>query len=86
MRASITALVDELRALIGDQRSPALVELGLLPAVELLPDRSGGLHVTIADDGVGFAPHSKADAPDGHWGVRNARARRVDRRHIRCRQ
>ena len=41
MRASITALVDELRALIGDLRPPALAELGLLPAVELLLGRSG---------------------------------------------
>jgi signal transduction histidine kinase/YHS domain-containing protein len=41
MRASITALVDELRAIIGDLRPPALEELGLLPAVELLLGRSG---------------------------------------------
>src|SRR5512144_642019 len=41
MRSSITALVDELRALIGDLRPPALAELGLLPAVELLLTRSG---------------------------------------------
>ena len=41
MRASITALVDELRAIIGDLRPPALEELGLLPAVELLLERSG---------------------------------------------
>jgi len=129
MRASITALVDELRALIGDLRPPALAELGLLPAVELLLDRSGkddpevslvvqgverrlapqselalfrivqeawnnirrhaharradftfayehgGLHVTITDDGVGFAPPAEADAPDGHWGLRGMRER-----------
>jgi signal transduction histidine kinase/YHS domain-containing protein len=129
MRASITALVDELRALIGDLRPPALAELGLLPAVELLLHRSGedrpevtlvvqgnerrlapqselalfrivqeawsnirrhaharqadftfayehdGLHVTIADDGVGFAPLAEADAPDGHWGLRGMRER-----------
>jgi signal transduction histidine kinase/YHS domain-containing protein len=129
MRASITALVDELRTLIGDLRPPALAELGLLPAVELLLDRSGkdgpevslvvqgeerrlapqselalfrivqeawnnirrhaqarradftfayehdGLHVTIADDGVGFAPPAEADAPDGHWGLRGMRER-----------
>ncbi|HEU5101303.1 MAG TPA: ATP-binding protein, partial [Roseiflexaceae bacterium] len=129
MRASITALVDELRALIGDLRPPALAELGLLPAVELLLSRSGedeprvslvvrgderrlapqselalfrivqeawsnirrhararrveftfayerdGLHVTIADDGVGFAPPSEVDAPDGHWGLRGMRER-----------
>jgi signal transduction histidine kinase/YHS domain-containing protein len=129
MRASITALVDELRALIGDLRPPALAELGLLPAVELLLDRSGkdgpevslvvqgdeqrlapqselalfrivqeawnnirrhaqathadftfayqhdGLHVTITDDGVGFARVAEADAPDGHWGLRGMRER-----------
>jgi len=129
MRASITALVDELRAMIGDLRPPALAELGLLPAVELLLDRSGkdgpevslvvqgderrlapqselalfrivqeawnnirrhararradftfayehdGLHVTITDNGVGFAPPAEADAPDGHWGLRGMRER-----------
>ncbi|HWQ13943.1 MAG TPA: histidine kinase [Roseiflexaceae bacterium] len=36
MRASITALVDELRTIIGALRPPALAELGLLPALELL--------------------------------------------------
>jgi signal transduction histidine kinase/YHS domain-containing protein len=41
MRASITALVDGLRAIIGDLRPPALEELGLLPAVELLLGRGG---------------------------------------------
>jgi len=53
MRASITALVDELRALIGDLRPPALAELGLLPAVELLLDRSGkdGPEVTLVVQG-----------------------------------
>jgi signal transduction histidine kinase/YHS domain-containing protein len=40
MRASITGLVDELRAIIGDLRPPALEELGLLPALELLLGRS----------------------------------------------
>ncbi|HEU5097477.1 MAG TPA: sensor histidine kinase [Roseiflexaceae bacterium] len=40
MRSSITALVDELRTMIGDLRPPALAELGLLPAVELLLGRS----------------------------------------------
>lgn len=53
MRTSITALVDELRALIGDLRPPALAELGLLPAVELLLDRSGadGPEVTLVVQG-----------------------------------
>jgi signal transduction histidine kinase/YHS domain-containing protein len=41
MRTSITALVDELRTIIGDLRPPALDELGLLPAVELLLQRGG---------------------------------------------
>lgn len=36
VRSSITTLVGDLRALIGDLRPPALDELGLLPAVELL--------------------------------------------------
>lgn len=129
MRTSITTLVNELRALIGDLRPPALAELGLLPAVELLLGRNGenepevtlvvqgdqrrlapqselalfrivqeawanirhhaqarqadftfayqrdGLHLTIADDGVGFVPPSAADAPNGHWGVRGMRER-----------
>jgi signal transduction histidine kinase/YHS domain-containing protein len=129
MRSSIRSLVDELRAMIGDLRPPALAELGLLPAVELLLDRSGEdgpevtlvvqgeerrlapqselalfrivqeawsnirrhaqarradftfayehdeLHVTIADDGMGFAPPPQFDAPDGHWGVRGMRER-----------
>lgn len=41
MRGSITALVGELRAVISDLRPPALEELGLLPAVELLLQRGG---------------------------------------------
>src|SRR5581483_2327613 len=129
MRTRITGLVDELRAMIGDLRPPALAELGLLAAVELLLGRSGedapevslvvqgdelrlapqselalfrivqeawsnirrhararradftfayehdGLHVTITDDGVGFAPPTEANAPDGHWGLRGMRER-----------
>ena len=39
MRGNITTLVDELRAIIGDLRPPALAEMGLLPAVELLLQR-----------------------------------------------
>ena len=34
-----------------------------------------GLHVTIADDGVGFASPDAADAPDGHWGLHGMRER-----------
>ena len=53
MRASIIELVDELRAIIGDLRPPALDELGLLPAVELLLQRSaqGGPEVTLIVQG-----------------------------------
>jgi signal transduction histidine kinase/YHS domain-containing protein len=129
MRGKITILVDELRAIIADLRPPALAELGLLPAVELLLQRGAeddpevtlvvqgterrlapqselavfrivqeawsnirhhaqarradftfsydadGLHVTISDDGRGFAPPAEADAPDGHWGLRGMRER-----------
>src|SRR5690606_13361572 len=41
MRGSINALVGELRAVISDLRPPALEELGLLPALELLLQRGG---------------------------------------------
>lgn len=41
MRGRLTTLVDELRTVIGDLRPPALEELGLLPAVELLLQRGG---------------------------------------------
>lgn len=41
LRGTITTLVGELRAIIGDLRPPALAELGLLPAVQLLLDREG---------------------------------------------
>jgi signal transduction histidine kinase/YHS domain-containing protein len=41
MRGGLTALVGELRTVIGDLRPPALEELGLLPAVELLLQRGG---------------------------------------------
>jgi signal transduction histidine kinase/YHS domain-containing protein len=53
MRSSIKSLVDELRAMIGDLRPPALAELGLLSAVELLLDRSGedGPEVTLVVQG-----------------------------------
>jgi signal transduction histidine kinase/YHS domain-containing protein len=53
MRTSITGLVDELRAIIGDLRPPALDELGLLPAVELLLQRTrqGGPEVTLLVQG-----------------------------------
>lgn len=41
MRTHVTALVDEVRLLIGDLRPPALAELGLIPAIELLLGRAG---------------------------------------------
>ena len=41
LRADITATIQALRALIADLRPPALEELGLLPAVELLLRRAG---------------------------------------------
>jgi signal transduction histidine kinase/YHS domain-containing protein len=61
MRASITALVDELRAIIGDLRPPALEELGLLPAVELLLGRGGDPEVTLVVQGMQrrLAPQSE---------------------------
>jgi signal transduction histidine kinase/YHS domain-containing protein len=63
MRASITTLVDELRAIIGDLRPPALGELGLLPAVELLLGRGGegAPALTLAVQGVErrLAPQSE---------------------------
>jgi signal transduction histidine kinase/YHS domain-containing protein len=62
-RGSITALVDELRAIIGDLRPPALEELGLLPAVELLLQRSraDGPEVTLVVEGAErrLAPQSE---------------------------
>lgn len=41
LRGEITAAVQALRTVIGDLRPPALEELGLLPAVELLLRRGG---------------------------------------------
>ncbi|HEY0603914.1 MAG TPA: histidine kinase [Herpetosiphonaceae bacterium] len=40
LRAEITAMVQSVRAVIGDLRPPALEELGLLPALELLLKRN----------------------------------------------
>jgi signal transduction histidine kinase/YHS domain-containing protein len=40
MRGSVTGLVAELRTVIGDLRPPALEELGLIPALEVLLRRS----------------------------------------------
>ena len=63
MRGSITALVDELRGIIGALRPPALDELGLLPAVELLlqRNRADGPDVTLVVQGTErrLAPQSE---------------------------
>ena len=129
MRSSMTGLVDELRTVIGDLRPPALEELGLIPAVELLLQRNTegapavqfivdgaarrlapqsemalfrivqeawsnmrrhaqaqhakvsftytatGLQVALRDDGVGFAPPTADEIPDGHWGLRGMHER-----------
>jgi len=40
LRSEITSMVQSVRTIIGDLRPPALEELGLLPAVELLVKRS----------------------------------------------
>jgi two-component system sensor histidine kinase DegS len=40
LRSEITAMVQSVRTIIGDLRPPALEELGLLPAVELLLQRN----------------------------------------------
>ena len=87
MRASITALVGELRAMIGDLRPPALAELGLRPALELLLQRSdeGGPEVTLVVQGDArrLAPQSELALfriVQEAWSNirRHARARRAD--------
>ncbi len=54
LRGDITATIHALRTLIGDLRPPALEELGLLPAVELLLGRSSDEppEVTIVTEGA----------------------------------
>jgi signal transduction histidine kinase/YHS domain-containing protein len=47
VRSAITQLVGELRVIIGDLRPPALQELGLLPALELLLGRSEASAPTV---------------------------------------
>ncbi len=63
MRGSITALVGELRTVIGDLRPPALEELGLLPAVELLLQRGGEgapeVSLTVQGEERRLAPQSE---------------------------
>jgi signal transduction histidine kinase/YHS domain-containing protein len=41
LRGEITSMVQAVRSMIGDLRPPALEELGLIPAVELMIRRSG---------------------------------------------
>lgn len=54
LRSDIVVTIQSVRALIGDLRPPALEELGLLPAVRLLLERSGAgaPEVTIVVDGT----------------------------------
>ena len=61
LRSDIVATIQSVRALIGDLRPPALEELGLLPAVRLLLERSGdgAPDVTIEVDGT----QRRLDAP-----------------------
>jgi signal transduction histidine kinase/YHS domain-containing protein len=63
MRGSITGLVDELRTVIGDLRPPALEELGLLSAVELLLKRGGAdapeVGLLVQGDERRLAPQSE---------------------------
>ena len=48
LRAEITAMIHAVRSMIGDLRPPALEELGLIPAIELLIQRSGDTLPQIA--------------------------------------
>jgi signal transduction histidine kinase/YHS domain-containing protein len=63
MRASIATLVQDLRTIIGNLRPPALEELGLVPAVELLLQRDtiDAPDVLVTVDGVAqrLAPQSE---------------------------
>jgi signal transduction histidine kinase/YHS domain-containing protein len=61
LRSDIVATIQSVRTLIGDLRPPALEELGLLPAVRLLFERSdaGTPDVTIEVDGT----ERRLDAP-----------------------
>lgn len=62
-RAGITALVQELRTIISDLRPPALEELGLLLAVELLLQRGGEadpeVTLTVEGEEQRLAPQSE---------------------------
>jgi two-component system, NarL family, sensor histidine kinase DegS len=93
MRSSITALVDELRAMIGDLCPPALDELGLLPAVELLIDSGEDgpkVSLSVHGDERRLAPQSELALfriVQEAWSniCRHARARRADFTFLRLR-
>lgn len=53
LRGEITTAVQALRTVIGDLRPPALEELGLMPAVELLLRRGGDEAPAVAVDVTG---------------------------------
>ena len=87
IRGDITSLVDELRTIIGALRPPALEELGLLPALELLLKRrsEAGPEVTLTVQGEPrrLAPQSELAlfriAQEALSNIqRHARARHVD--------
>ena len=87
VRTTITALVGELRAIIGDLRPPALEELGLLPAVELLLQRGQEsdpeVTLIVQGDERRLAPQSELALfriVQEAWSNirRHARARRAD--------
>lgn len=85
MRASITALVGDLRAIIGDLRPPALDELGLIPAIELLLQGGGDPEVALVVRGAErrLAPQSELALfrivqEAWHNIRRHARARRAE--------
>lgn len=63
IRASTTTLVQELRTIISDLRPPALEELGLLPAVEVLLQRGSEddpeVLVTVAGEEQRLTPQSE---------------------------
>jgi signal transduction histidine kinase/YHS domain-containing protein len=87
MRGEITGLVSELRRIIGALRPPALEELGLVPALELLlgRGRDGGPDVSLTVQGEArrLAPHSELALfriVQEAWSniIRHARAQHVD--------
>lgn len=63
IRGNLTSLVSDLRAIIGDLRPPALDELGLLPAVELLlrtsDDNGPQVSISVQGDERRLAPQSE---------------------------